>query len=251
MKTLNYLAFILLTGMMISACSEENASRNSFSVRLTDDPAPYSAVYIDIQGVEVMSHEGEKTMLTTNKGVYNLLELSNGKEALIASGELDMKRIRQIRLILGPQNSMVQDNITYTLSQPEVDDPGLIIPVDARLEPGAPTSILLDFDANRSITTNHPNNYKFQPVLRAVDATQSGIIKGRMIPGAVLASVRAVTKESFYYSSVNAEGYFTIKGLPPGTYSVSVLPAAPYTSITVSDVQVTAGATVNVGEFYL
>jgi len=252
MKTLNYLAFIIISGMMIISCSKDSASNNSRSltIRMTDAPAPYSAVNVDVQGVEATSNDGSTVMMPTNNGVYNLLDLSNGKEAILASSQMDMEHLRQIRLILGPNNSMVLDNVTYPLPQPSAQDPGLIVTFDKALEPGGNT-ILFDFDANRSITSNAPNNYTFQPVLRAVDASTMGSIIGKMDRTDVRAAVRAIREGAIYYSSISPTGEFAIKGLPPGSYSITLIPGAPYSPVTVSDLNVQAGGTVDVGVMHL
>ena len=52
---------------------------------MTDAPAPYDAVFVDVQGVEVITSDGSSFALETEANIYNLLELSNGYSIQIAS----------------------------------------------------------------------------------------------------------------------------------------------------------------------
>src|ERR1051325_8118562 len=94
--------FILSFGLM-SCGNDDHTAR--LQVKLTDSPGDYQEVNIDIQGVEVNSEEGVQTSgwraLDVEKGIYNLLELTNGLDTLLGSAVLPAGRISQIRLILG------------------------------------------------------------------------------------------------------------------------------------------------------
>jgi len=54
-----------------------------------------------------------------------------------------------------------------------------------------------------------------------------------------------------YSTSVTAQGNFLLQGLPPGTYSLVVSPAAPFTDITISDILVATGITTDIGMIIL
>ena len=59
---------------------------------LTDAPADYDAVLIDIQDVQIHvsdnDAEGSWQSLIVNKGIYNLLDFRNGMDTLLGSIEL-------------------------------------------------------------------------------------------------------------------------------------------------------------------
>ena len=114
LKRLVFVTFALLVALSVSSCTKEKDSSH-LSIRMTDAIANYSAVMIDIQGVEVMVNDGAPVLLNTEPGIYNLLDYSNGLDTLIAYGDLNEGTISQIRLILGTNNTVTKDNVVYPL----------------------------------------------------------------------------------------------------------------------------------------
>ena len=92
------LAFVCLA--TFSACNDddEKSGTSYLAVHLTDTVAPYDSVIIDVQGVEVKSESGS-VLLNINPGHYNLLDFTNGKDTLIASGDIPSGTVSQIRLL--------------------------------------------------------------------------------------------------------------------------------------------------------
>src|ERR1041385_3659209 len=106
-----FLLSLLVVIAMLSACDKKGENGTSkLSIRMTDNPADYDAVYIDIEGVEITGEGGATTNLNVNAGVYNLLDFANGVDTLIAVGDLAAGTVSQIRLILGNNNSVVVDS---------------------------------------------------------------------------------------------------------------------------------------------
>jgi len=217
-----------------------------YSIRLTDSPGPYTAVNVDIQGVEITGPGGNIAMLKVNPGVYNLLNYANGLDTLIATGSLQTGRVQQIRLILGQNNSVKIGNVTYPLTTPSAQQSGLKLQVHQDLQAGVAYEVLLDFDANQSIVDEGNGKYSLKPVIRTIETAISGAIKGKINP-AVNAAVTASSGGNSYSSSVNVNGEFILQGLPPGTYTLTVIPVAPYNTVTVTNITVTIGNTTNAG----
>ena len=213
-----------------------SGSTATYSVRMTDAPGPYSEVNIDLQGVKILCDDGTDTMLAVNPGIYNLLDFANGLDTVIAKSILDTCTITQIRLILGPNNTVVIDSVSYPLKTPSAQQSGLKINVHQVLTPGAVISTLLDFDANQSIVKQGNGRYLLKPVIRVIDSTSTGSIKGAISPKGVLAVVTAVSGTDSFSTSVNAKGMFKLQGLPSGTYDVTITPDAPYAPVTISGV---------------
>lgn len=240
---------IIMVGLQ--SCNSDNSSSGSYSykVRMTDDPGPYSEVNIDLQAVEVTGSNGQTVTLNTNTGVYNLLDYTNGVDTLIATSTLADSRVNQIRLILGPNNSIVANGITYPLSTPSAEQSGLKLLVNQNLQADIDNSILIDFDANASVVQTGNGTYKLKPVLRTVVAAISGNIIGTITPAGALVTVSATSDTTglIYTSNVDANGNFKITGLPPGSYSVTLTPLLPLLPVTQTNIIVQAGIDTNIG----
>ncbi len=252
MKTLKSLLLLITIGSIITSCKKEKIVTSEreptpYYVRMTDAPAAlYSAVYIDLQAVEINGN-GSAILLNTNPGIYNLLDFSNGLDTLIATGALNVDKVQQIRLILGPNNTIVKNNITYPLATPSAQQSGLKLQVHQDLQAGVAYYVLLDFDANMSIVEEGNGSYSLKPVIRTIETALSGSIKGKVVPSGVFATVVATSGPNSYSSVVNANGEFIIAGLPPGNYSLTVTPITPYNTATINNINVSIGITTNVG----
>lgn len=255
MKTLKSLLLIMTIALLVNSCKKDNVVQPTreptpYYLRMTDAPAAYSAVNIDLRAVEIIGNNGP-VMLNVNAGIYNLLNFSNGLDTLIATGSLTMDRVEQIRLILGSNNTVVVNGVTYPLSTPSAQQSGLKLQVHQNLQPGVAYYVLLDFDANQSIVEQGNGGYSLKPVIRTIEAALSGSVTGHINPPGVMASVVATSGSNSYSSVVNANGDFMISGLPAGIYNITVNPAAPYNSATVSNVVVSTGVSNNIGTINL
>ena len=244
---------ILMLGITLYSCKKDNTkSSYSYAIRMTDGPGPYNAVNIDLQAVEITGSGGQTVMLNVHPGIYNLLNFSNGIDTLIASGTLADANVQQIRLILGTNNTVVVNNVSYPLSTPSADQSGLKLQVHQTLQAGVLYSVLLDFDANKSIVETGNGTYKLKPVIRTIEVANSGAIKGKISPAGTLAFVTATSSTNVTYSSnVMASGDFLLMGIPAGTYTLTVTPAFPLNIFTINNLVVTTGVTANTGTIVL
>src|SRR4051812_29619923 len=176
-KILTLLAVIV----SLTTCKKEKAVEpepepSPYYVKLTDAPGPYQAVNVDIQGVEITAN-GSNVMLNTNKGIYDLLKLANGADTMIATGSLNVEKVQQIRLILGPNNSVTVGGTVFPLTVPSGSESGLKLQVHQTLEAGVAYYVLLDFDANQSVVESGNGEYHLKPVIRTTESALSGSIK--------------------------------------------------------------------------
>lgn len=247
-KRLMYAAFFASMVMLIPACDKDDKDEKAhLSIRMTDAPANYDAVFIDVQGVEIIGNSDKVYTLNTNAGIYNLLDYSNGLDTLIATGDLEAGKISQIRLILGTNNTVVVDGLVHPLSTPSAQQSGLKLKVNETFEAGVSYSILLDFDANQSIVATGNGEYQLKPVIRTINTALSGSIRGSVTPVGLLAVVTATSAGTAYSSVTNANGEFLISGLPAGVYAVTVSPNLPILPVTLTGKIVTVGTSTNIG----
>lgn len=255
MKKINFILSILMVVFLLNSCSNDNTkSSYPVAIKMTDAPGPYSAVFVDIQGVEITGSGGEMVALNVNKGIYNLLDLTNGVSTIIATGTLETSSVEQIRLILGSNNSVIVDNSTsYPLSTPSADQTGLKLQVHETLEQDILYTILLDFDANKSIIDLGNGSYKLKPVIRTIKTAISGSIKGKISPVglAVVTAVNIINPTLSFSTNVNAEGSFMLMGLTPGNYDVTITPVSPLNAVIKSNIVITAGITTDIGTVVL
>jgi hypothetical protein len=245
------LTVVALAGLLYSCSKDKDpeSATGKMEVRMTDSPAQYEEVNIDVQSVEV--HAGSDSTsgwvpLNVNKGIYNLLELTNGVDTLLGIAELPVGKISQVRLILGENNSIRTGGSTYPLETPSAQQSGLKLQVNAEIKADITYKLLLDFDAARSIVETGAGKYKLKPVIKVITEA-SGSIKGTINPAAAKPVVYAIngTDTSTAFADTSS-GMFLIRGLSPATYSIQVKPLSPYkdTTFTASS---TAGAVNDVG----
>jgi hypothetical protein len=169
MKTRHLMVcLILLTGAItFYSCKKDNSSGTSnLKVKLTDAPAAFDEVNVDIREVRVNLRDDSTgwTSLNTNANVYNLLGLQNGVDTLLATGTVQAGTLQEIRLILGSNNSVVVGGVTFPLTIPSGSESGLKIKVGKNIMAGI-DSVIVDFDAALSIKLE-AGGYKLRPVLR-------------------------------------------------------------------------------------
>ena len=249
MKKIFFMLSAIVLGITLNSCnSDSNSSSYPYKVSMTDAPGPYDKVNIDLQAVEVTGSDDQAVMLNTTVGIYNLLDLSNGISTLIATSTLTDSKVSQIRLVLGPNNTVVVGGVSYPLSTPSAEQSGLKLLVNQTLVADIQNEILIDFDANVSIIQTGNGTYKLKPVLRTIVTAISGNISGSITPVGTLATVTATSSTNIVYSSsVNNLGQFKISGLPAGNYTFTVTPLLPLLPVTQLNVVVVAGITTSLG----
>ncbi len=243
-----FLAIATMFVLGLGACTKDDSLGTAkLQVRLTDAPGDYEAVNVDIQRVEVNAGTDESSGWTSLKGirpgVYDLLKLTNGLDTLLASDELPAGKIAQIRLVLGEKNTLQVKGQTVALKTPSAQQSGLKLNVNTTLTEGITYTILLDFDASRSIVkAGNSGNYNLKPVIRSVVEAQSGAIKGSVSPVIASPAVYAIAGTDTVGTYANATGGFLLKGLKPGTYRVVLQPKEGYQEKIIESVTVTLGS---------
>lgn len=170
-----YAALGVFTAIVVFiSCSKdnsENAGTSNLQVRLTDGPTYLAEVNVDIKEVRVkFSDDSSSTSgwvtMNTNAGVYDLLKLQNGVDTLLATAPLPKDVVKEIRFILGTNNSIKDTfGVVYPLTIPSGSESGLKIKVSKKLNADLET-LIIDFDAALSIFQTGTGDYKLKPVLK-------------------------------------------------------------------------------------
>src|SRR5690606_3427429 len=229
---------------------EPKQGKAEVKILLTDDPADYDAVYVDIQGIEIHSDaEGWISPALIGPGVYNLLDLSNGLDTLLVDAALPAGNLSQMRLLLGPKNSVVVEGIVYPLSTPSAQQSGLKFNIHQNLDAGGSYKIWIDFDAARSIVEMGTGNYSLKPVIRAYTELTDGRLKGFVLPFAADPVVYAIMGTDTAITIPDSNGFFLFSGLPEATYHVWMdgSEAAGFDDVHLDSVQVNFGAITDLG----
>ncbi len=157
-------AAILLT---FNSCQKDKNGTSFVTVHLTDNPYNASEVNVDIREVRVNVRDDDSGWMTlnTSAGIYNLLDLQNGVDTVLASGTVPSGSLKEIRFVLGDDNSIKIDNNTYPLTIPSGSESGLKIKI-GKLITAPIDSLIIDFDAALSIHQDGSGDYKLSPVLK-------------------------------------------------------------------------------------
>jgi hypothetical protein len=248
-NTIGILTMILLVALTGCKRSDQYAKLN---IRLTDAPGQYEHVFIDVQGIEIhTSLDGWFSPAHFNAGVYDLLQFNNGTDTLLCSFDLPAGKITQIRLFLGNNNSVVVDSVTYPLITPSAQQSGLKINLQENLLADVSYTIILDFDAGKSIVRHGNGSYSLKPVIRAYSDLNNGKIKGIVSPMTAQPVVYAIQGTDSISAIPNPDGFFMICGLN-GLYNLLIQPANPaHVAITISGVQTSWGTITDVGTINL
>ena len=148
------------------ACQKADSGNSILQVRLTDAPTALDEVNIDLQQVNIKFAKDSSgwVSMQTNAGIYNLLDFQNGLDTLIAEGTYSESDVKEIRLVLGTNNSVKENGQVYPLTIPSGSESGLKIKISKKLRTGL-DSLLIDFDALMSIKKEN-EGYKLRPVIR-------------------------------------------------------------------------------------
>ncbi|PHN06117.1 DUF4382 domain-containing protein [Flavilitoribacter nigricans] len=173
------LLYFLLVPLVLVSCDPEALidettteidAVTSLNIRLTDAPIELDEVNIDLQQVIIKGPEGSQEIpLETNAGIYNLLDLQNGIDALIANADLELGQLTEVRLVLGENNTVVVEGESFELKIPSGSQSGLKIKLCLDLTDTPQYDLILDFDAAQSVHQTGNGKYIMKPVIRVMN----------------------------------------------------------------------------------
>jgi len=263
MKNSNMRKFLIFGLPIVAGLGVFTACRKSTStsggagrleVRLTDAPANYDAVYIDVQKVEVNvsgdtgTSSGWQTLPLLRPGVYNLLNFRNGIDTVLAATNLPAGTLSQMRMVLGSNNSVVINGQSYPLKTPSAQQSGLKFKIHATLTADIVYRLWIDFNAGTSIVTTGNGGFILKPVIRTYSEAIGGSIKGYVLPGIAKPEVLAIQgTDTLLALPDSATGYYFFGGVNAGSWNLLLNAVDSTYKDTTLAVSVNTGVVTNAG----
>ncbi len=260
MNKLKFLAVFTALSILAISCNDDQGN-SRLIISLTDSPGDYNAVNIDVQSIEVHRSTGNQesgwiTLNGVNAAVYNLLDLTNGIDVVLADTEFPTGQLSQMRLVLGDNNTVDVDGQILHLETPSALQSGLKLQINQTLEEGITYQFLLDFDAAKSVVKGGSSGkFNLKPVIKVRTEATSGAIKGFVLPDSINVAIYAIQGADTIATTYAVEDIseYLLGGLNPGIYDVVFDPGemSGYFSSTIEAVEVLLGEVTNTGEIIL
>ncbi len=276
--------------IFFAACQKETsvsndgnipAGKTKLSVYLTDGPLDFlQQVNVDIQRIEIKidtcsrnddddDHDNRPgcdddndsldrrceiwDTLDIRAGVYDLLKLRNGIDTLLGSSFVANGKIKRIKVVLGPNNSVMLDSIVLPLrflnnqnfifvniSRHHLDNISL-----------NNLKLFLDFDLFHSIKFKDGQIW-IRPVIKPFGNNSSGRIEGEVKPSGSFGTIYAFSgADTTYARPDDDDGDFKIRGLKEGKYSLFIDGINGYMDSTINNIEVRRGKEVKLGKIQL
>ena len=250
-KKMMYAGFALsLMGLAIfGSCKKDSKAEGTTKVqiRMTDAPGAFDQINLSVKEI-VLYTNGKPYKFAVETGIFNILDFRIGTskpDILVASGEMPSGDISEVRLILNDNgNTIVVAGVSQPLTTPSAQSSGWKVKLaeDFRLVPDVTYSLLLDFDAAKSIVRTGNGKYLLKPVIRGITVANSGLISGIVLPLGAHPEVLVINGKDTVGTIADAlTGKFTVGGLAAGTYAVKYAPVIGYRDSTVTNVNVVLG----------
>jgi hypothetical protein len=275
MKKLAFIVAIMV--VVVYACQKENLTDLALSkttattpvkVYLTDGPLRLDTVNLDVKFVEAKVdtnkahkmddhfgdndkdslNDGKKNddfgywdTLAVTPGVYNIAALRNGVDQSIATGSLP-GTIRKIRLTLGTKNTVVQGGVTYPL----VINSNYIYASfnnEHRQKDSTAantTALKIEVDLFRSVTLIN-GVYYFKPFVKPFSDSAFASVYGMVLPADIKPLVMVYNTTDTSYGMAERGGFYKVRGIKPGSYSVKFTAPGGYKDTTLTGLQLQAG----------
>jgi len=163
MKAKLLIGLFALTTALVYSCKKED-KMVPLQIQLTDNPALYDAVNVHVTGMQVKINNETWININTKDTIVNLLDLQNGITEVMAQDTVPDGQLKEIRLILGKDNSVEEGGTIHPLTVPSGSESGLKIKIDKNLNETLNTFVL-DFVVDESVKEEQ-DGYKLRPVIR-------------------------------------------------------------------------------------
>jgi Domain of unknown function (DUF4382)/Carboxypeptidase regulatory-like domain len=260
--------------LAITACQKGDVRSNettALKVYLTDHPADFDKVLVNITTVEAKIDTGKSTCrddrhgsrpeafdhhgddhrsrkdefgfwqtLSFTPGSYDLLTLRNGVDTLLATGTVT-GTIRKIRMGVSSV-TVVKNGVSYPVVLSADLQNYIYVHVHSKeLDRGNDSSkVWVDFDVARSIVEQN-GQYYLRPVLKPFNDRNFGGLEGSVTPTDAGVVVTAYGSTDTATAIPDNRGHYCIRGLDGGSYKLVFDANNGYIDTTINNVSVTAG----------
>jgi len=271
--------------LLFIACNKNNSStsnpnipkgQSQVSVYMMDDPIQLAKVLIDIRQITVEVDTAAKQSdadhddqwdnnycgwhrdqsnksviwdtLSITPGVYDLLQLRNGTDTLLASSLITTGKILKLKITLGSDNTVFTDSTTsYPL---EVFGPTPWFTVNvSRTNVNSVTNnefkLWLDFNLSKSVFF-FSGQFLLKPYITVFNDVATSKIQGQVLPIGAGALVTAYNATDTLYAVPFWGGQYLFRGVPAGTYSVNFKGRSGYKDTTLSSIVVDSSRLVKI-----
>jgi hypothetical protein len=246
------------------------------SVVLMDAPVQFDSVLIDIRQVAVevdtaqnqsapdnsvcwglnfwgfgRNHNNPSVIwdtLSITPGIYDLLQLRNGVDTLLATGVVTQGKILKVRVTLGSDNSIYTDSVTsYPLV---VFGPNPYFDINIRRQDvddvtNSEFKLWLDFNLHRSIFFWN-GQFLLSPEITVFNDQVLGRVDGFINPPGSAALVELYNQTDTIYAVPGWGGNYLVRGVNAGVYSLAVTGHHGFNDTTINNITVNDGATTKV-----
>lgn len=255
-------ALVFAVAAFVAGCNSSPTSTSgdgTFQINMVDSPGSFDAVNIAIDSIQahIVSPDSTSKWITldNSSGTYNLLQLVNGVNAVIAKGVVPAGKYTQIRMFIGSGSDVVIGATSYPLTIPSGMQSGLKLNVDATVQSHITYVLTLDFNVNRSIVSLGnlaAGNYILDPVIRVISTASNGAISGTVLPGSARPSITAFGSSDTVSTVADSSGNFVVGYLSAGTYTLQIVPSdTTFNDTTLVNKTVTTGSTTKIGTITL
>lgn len=280
MKHLKLFAgLVILSVITLVSCTKEDnlipEGKGRLNVYLTDSPFPIGLVentFVTIDRVEVRQRietedgDDKESFIVIAEGImeFDLLKLTNGITAPLATADLEPGYYDMIRLRVVDAKVVLTDGTVHDMKVPSGSTSGLKIKIKPviHIGQGQTSDVLLDFDISKSFVAR--GNMKsgqilgfiFKPVVRGIYMGAAGRIQGRvtdaqgqplenawvklLLPGNSSESEETSEDNVLVSAYTDVSGNYKLIGLPEGIYSMEC-ELDGFESLSIEGIEVTAG----------
>ncbi len=248
MKTI--LTLLTFTGLLFCApgCKKEK-KMGTMEIKMTDSPGDFDGLFVKIAKVEAYSSNTGWIVVSETQTSVDVLTLTNGVDiTLVHNTNIQPGTYTKLRLTFGTDNQLSYNDGGGT-SWFDLDlnfNSVVEFPIQAQINSGNSTSILLDFNVAFSLI-QIGNEFHFQPMLSQIVDPSTGV--GGHIYGN--SSAITITGNGRTYSTyTDANGNFLLRGIEDGNYKIEIDPKGHQDNTVLQNVEISKGKITKLGALH-